>query len=117
MTAVRGEEVIDDALTVLTIDDTQAGQSSERDWPYELTQNQLRVESIEVGAGFGTLQKAIERLAILVDDSCPQRVPIVGLLGAVWCWSKCDPSQCGGVQRCLLKQCGLAAQHFDELVA
>ncbi|MBY0389904.1 MAG: hypothetical protein K2X56_17845, partial [Mycobacterium pseudokansasii] len=60
MAAVRGKEVIDDALTVLTIDGTQAGESSEREWPHELTQDQLRVEFIEVGAGFGALQKAIE---------------------------------------------------------
>lgn len=83
MAAVRCKEVIDDALTVLTIDGTQTGESSEREWPHELTQDQLRVEFIEVGAGFGALQKTIERLAILVDDSCPQRVPIVGFLDAV----------------------------------
>lgn len=117
MAAVRGKEVIDDALTVLTIDGTQAGESSEREWPHELTQDQLRVEFIEVGAGFGALQKAIERLAILVDDSCPQRLPIVGFLGAVRCWAKRDPGQCGDVQRCLLEQRGLSAQQFDELVA
>lgn len=114
---MRDEEVIDDALAVLTIDGTQPGEAGERHRPDELTQDQLHVEVIQVGASFGALQQGNERLSILVDDPRAQRVSVLGFLGAVGCWAKRDPSQGGDMQRGFLEQRGLSAQQFDELVA
>ena len=78
------EEIIDDAETVLVVDETQTDHPCEQQRPHELAYGKLDVELAELGMGLGTLQDGFKRLAIVLDDACLQcavaLLPIVRIL-------------------------------------
>jgi hypothetical protein len=85
--SVGREEIIDDADAVLVVDDTQTDHPCEQQRPHELAHGKLEVELVELSVGVGTLQDGFKRLAVVLDDACPQcasaSLPVLGVVGTV----------------------------------
>lgn len=111
------EEIIDDAETVLVVDETQTDHPCEQQRPHELAYGKLDVELAELGMGLGTLQDGFKRLAIVLDDACLQcavaLLPIVRIVGTAIGGLQGDPGQGRRMQRCLFVQRCLAAYQFN----
>ena len=65
--SVGDEEVVDNAGTVLMVDDAQPAQSAEHERTYQLGQSQCRIELAEFGSCIMTLKYLIERHAEVIQ--------------------------------------------------
>jgi hypothetical protein len=71
---VNGEEVVHDVFAIGGGRRTHAGQPKEDDRAEQPRDDEGQVAFAEFGASLGALQQLVERLAVVLDESCPQRV-------------------------------------------